>query len=339
MKNQTIYISGMHCKACEVLINDQAEELSGVISAKSSNASGTLVLKIKDTSNVKNILRKLNLKIKDMGYEASLEKFNERIDYKKLLIPFGLAAGIFAFFILLQKSGVLNLYSPNNISYFAVFIIGVIASLSSCMAVVGGLVMSLSSSIASAKKSGSVLPLTTFHVSRVVSFFVLGGLIGLAGSLFKITPTGNLIMTLLLFFVMFILGINLLDTFPKFKKLQLSLPNLGLLNNKSSSKNGVLAAIVLGALTFILPCGFTQSMQFYALSSGSFLTGALTMFIFSLGTLPVLAALSFVSVSFSQSKHSDMFFKTMGFLVIFFALINLISALTLAGLVPAILGF
>lgn len=49
-------------------------------------------------------------------------------------------------------------------------------------------------------------------------------------------------------------------------------------------------APVVGALTFFLPCGFTQSMQLLALGSGSPVQGGIIMAAFALGTLPVLLA-------------------------------------------------
>ena len=98
--------------------------------------------------------------------------------------------------------------------------------------------------------------------------------------------------------------------------------------------NHTLTPLLVGAVTFFLPCGFTQSMQFYALSTGNFLDGAMTMFVFSLGTLPVLALLSFSSSGLHNKKTSGIFFKVSGLVVIFFALLNLASALTLAGIIP-----
>lgn len=52
-------------------------------------------------------------------------------------------------------------------------------------------------------------------------------------------------------------------------------------------------APIVGALTFLLPCWFTQSMQLFALQSGSPLSGALIMGAFAIGTAPVLFALWF----------------------------------------------
>ena len=96
------------------------------------------------------------------------------------------------------------------------------------------------------------------------------------------------------------------------------------------------APLLLGILTFFLPCGFTQSMQINAMASGNFLQGGLIMLIFTLGTLPVLALISFTSVRFSHSLRSGIFFKTAGFTVIFFAIFNFLSALVAAGLISPI---
>jgi sulfite exporter TauE/SafE len=75
-------------------------------------------------------------------------------------------------------------------------------------------------------------------------------------------------------------------------------------------------------------------MQIYSLSLGSFWGGAITMFTFALGTLPVLALLSFGASGFHKKIRSDVFFKTAGLVVIFFALINILSALAGAGIIP-----
>ena len=58
------------------------------------------------------------------------------------------------------------------------------------------------------------------------------------------------------------------------------------------------------------------------------------MLVFALGTLPVLALLSFSSLSIHRKAQSGIFFKTAGLVVIFFGLLNLISTLTAAGILP-----
>ncbi len=209
------------------------------------------------------------------------------------------------------------------------------------MAVVGGLVLSMSANFAKEGNpstsfgASKVRPQILFHLGRLVSFFILGGLIGALGSAFQLGATGTFILSLLVALVLLILGINLLDVFPWAKKLQPTMPKfigkrvIGLKN-----VNHTVTPLLVGVATFFLPCGFTQSMQIYSLTTGSFLTGALIMFSFALGTLPVLSLLSFTSLGISGKAQSGVFFKAAGLIVIFFGLFNLINSLVGYGLIP-----
>jgi sulfite exporter TauE/SafE len=96
---------------------------------------------------------------------------------------------------------------------------------------------------------------------------------------------------------------------------------------------------IVGIATFFLPCGFTQSMQIYTLSTGNYWAGSLTMLFFALGTLPVLLILSFGSFSFVGKKGSGIFYKTAGLIVIFFGIYDLINSLVAAGFIPPIFNF
>jgi sulfite exporter TauE/SafE len=77
-------------------------------------------------------------------------------------------------------------------------------------------------------------------------------------------------------------------------------------------------------------------MQAYALTTGSFMTGGLTMLVFALGTLPVLALLSFSSFSINNKPWRGVFFKTAGVIVITLAAINLLTTLAVAGIIEPI---
>ena len=45
--------------------------------------------------------------------------------------------------------------------------------------------------------------------------------------------------------------------------------------------NHTLTPLLVGVVTFFLPCGFTQAMQIYAVSTGSFWLGGLSLAIFA----------------------------------------------------------
>ena len=136
---------------------------------------------------------------------------------------------------------------------------------------------------------------------------------------------------------MLILGINLLDVFPWAKRLQLSMPQfLAKRAYGTREMNHQLTPLLVGVVTFFLPCGFTQSMQLYTLSTGSFIQGAFTMGAFALGTLPALALVSFSSLGVSKQARRGIFFKTAGLIVIAFALFNLINSLVIIGVLRPI---
>ena len=139
---------------------------------------------------------------------------------------------------------------------------------------------------------------------------------------------------------MLILGINLLDTFHWAKRLQPSMPKFISKHAHGVSKlNHTLTPLLVGIATFFLPCGFTQSMQLYTLTTGSFIKGGLTMLAFALGTLPVLALVSFSSFSIKNRSKSGIFFKAAGLVVIMFAIFNLINSLVLIGAISPIFNF
>ena len=105
------------------------------------------------------------------------------------------------------------------------------------------------------------------------------------------------------------------------------------------AENGFFAPFIAGIATFFLPCGFTQSMQFAALSSGSFAGGGLIMGTFVLGTFPMLALISFGSFRFAHTRYAQLFFKTAGVVVIGFGLLSLSASLAGLGIIKPLFNF
>ena len=168
-----------------------------------------------------------------------------------------------------------------------------------------------------------------FHSGRLVSFAVLGGVLGAIGSAIGINFTFTAILGIVASLVMLLLGLNLVGVFKKNKVTMSS----GIFEFFRGIEHKTFAPLLLGFATFFLPCGFTQAMQVSALSSGSFIAGSLIMFAFALGTLPMLAFLSFGSASFAHSKHAPLFFKSAGVVVIGLGLFALLSGLAALGII------
>ena len=338
-KTYTFHVNGMHCSACVILTESELADVPEVSHVKASLKN----LNIKVTGDFggkepERIALDLNEVLKPHGYILSLEKQQAPIKWSDFKIALPVAGVFIALFVFLQKIGLVNLITASDVSYGTAFIIGLIASVSTCMAVVGGLVLSMSANFA--KEGDKVRPQVLFHVGRLVSFFILGGAIGALGSAFQLGVTGAFILSFIVAIVLLILGINLLDVFPWAKKLQPTIPSfIGKHIHGLKNVNHTLTPLLVGVATFFLPCGFTQSMQIYTLTTGSFMTGSLIMLTFALGTLPVLSLLSFSSLGIHKRAQSGVFFKTAGLVVIFFGMFNLINALVAAGIIAPIFNF
>ena len=241
-------------------------------------------------------------------------------------MPIGLA--FLALFFVVQKSGILNFGLGTTVTPVTSFIIGLVASVSSCLAVVGGLVLSLSATVSQDSVS-DVKPMILFHTGRLISFAVLGGILGAIGSAIGISFTITAILGIVASTVMIVLGLNLVGLF---KRNIIALPT-GFFNFFRKVEHKTIAPLLVGVGTFFLPCGFTQAMQVVALSSGSFLSGMLIMTAFALGTFPMLAFLSFGSASFAQSKHAPLFFKSTGVVVIGLGAFALLAGLAGLGII------
>jgi sulfite exporter TauE/SafE/copper chaperone CopZ len=335
----TFHVNGMHCNSCVILTESELKEVKGITAAKTSLKDNSVEVTGEfEEKTQEQVMNELSEVLKPHGYSLSLEKATKTVKWSDFTIALPIALLFVVAFILLQKLGIVNLVNTSNVGYGTAFIVGLIASVSTCMAVVGGLVLSMSANFA--KEGDKVRPQVMFHVGRLVSFFLLGGVIGMLGSVFQFGATGMLVLGLLVAIVLLTLGLNLLDVFPWTKRLQITMPNrLGTRLHGLKNVNHLLTPLLVGVITFFLPCGFTQSMQIYTLTTGSFVKGALTMFVYALGTLPVLALLSFSSLGIHKKAQSGIFFKTAGLIVIFFALFNLINTLAGAGIISPVFNF
>ncbi len=343
----------MHCRACVLLteteLNDHALVEKAVVDL--SGGCVEVVGDFKDKSE-EDVARELSLLVEKHGYKISThesvgdgnnsdegQENNTAVSkWSDFKIAAPITLGFLVLFLLLQKAGLVNLVGSGGVTYGTAFVIGIIASLSSCMAVVGGLLLSLSATFA--KEGDRIKPQIMFHGGRLVSFFVLGGVIGVLGSAFTLNVSATFILGIIIALVMLVLGINLLDVFPWAKRMQIGMPRFISKHAQGVTKlNHTLTPLLVGVATFFLPCGFTQSMQLYTLSTGSFLGGGLTMLSFALGTLPVLALISFSSFSVINSAKKGVFFKTAGLIVIMFAVFNLINSLVVIGIISPVFNF
>lgn len=346
MKNQKIHIKGMHCRSCEILIEDELKKVQGVKHVSVNHQTGIAQIACECELDEQAVTTAVESAGYSIGHDGKIHLFSRNHkDYIDLGIAFFITT---ALFLVARSLGVFNLGNSISGSYSSlpiVFLIGLTAGVSTCMALVGGLVLGASARFSAQNPHASGIekfkPHLFFNLGRIVSYFVLGGLIGFAGSLFQLSTSVLGILTVAVGLVMLLLGGQLIDVFPFLKRISFTLPKSlhGLLGikGKSETEYSNKNAASLGALTFFLPCGFTQAMQLYAMSTGSVVSGALTMGMFALGTAPGLLGVGGLS-SLVKGSVARLFFKTAGVVVILLALFNLSNGLNLLGINTSVSG-
>lgn len=333
---KTYYIKGMHCASCELLIEKEITKLKCVdkVSVSLKNNSAEIASVTKNFPDVKT----LNDALANLGYSFTLTKPVE----KKLSRDDALkVVGIFLLFIivffLFERTNFFMKLSINSSSSIATyFLFGLVASLSSCAALVGGILLSLSGqwhALYNGNVKKSYTPFLYFNISRIIAFALFGGLLGLIGSYISISIGFSAITSLLISTIMLFIGFQMLNIH-WFKNIKFSTPKaLPKYISDTTNFKGKYMPLLIGALTFFIPCGFTLIAQVNAITSGSFLRGASLLAAFSLGTLPVLALISFSSVKFYTNQAMAKKFNLFaGMLIIFFALYTVNAQLNVLGL-------
>lgn len=337
-KKETFYIKGMTCGSCELMIERKLKKVPGILSVQSNCRTGFTVIHV-DEQNPPSP-EAIEAAVEAAGYSLT-EKSQEKLEAEDTVDNKWLEIGAFLVFFLAiyQMLKGLDIFSLSGGAESAstlasTFVIGLVAGTSSCLAVTGGLLLSMAAKYNEVHKTETrwqkFKPLLAFNGGRLISYFLLGGLVGLLGQSIALSTQATGVMNIVIALVMVYLALSILKILPK--------GVLGIKPPKAlshwiaglSEHEHPLAPFVLGALTFFLPCGFTQSLQLVALASGSFWEGALTMFVFALGTLPALLGISAIS-SFTEGRAARLFLRFSGTLVLLLALLNLKSGLALTG--------
>ena len=339
-KKEIIYLQGMTCVSCEVLIADELKEIGGISQVKADHKKQVAYITHElDQIPLPDIQRRLN----KIGYAASLEKLAQskiqKFSFKHWAYAVFVVLGLYLVYAYLKWIGVLDALNVDTqaVGYGTAILVGIVASLSTCLAVVGAVVMSFGALYKqdSGEKTSPWTqwkPHVLFHIGRLTSFAVLGGLLGIMGSQFTVSTGFMGWFTIVVAIILLMRGLQIGGILSSVTRFGIHLPKGSMkLWNKMKSSKHPLMPVVLGAFTFVLPCGFTQSMQLLAIASGSFVSGLLLMFLFALGTVPVLLFVGKAS-SKADKKERPIFQKSIALIVILFAWFTFSSGKTVLGI-------
>jgi sulfite exporter TauE/SafE/copper chaperone CopZ len=318
----TLYIKNMTCINCENTIERELSKEPGIINVSASYSTGTVTITFDESlvsiARIIEILEKHDYyvkeeastngkktnKINDQRAETSGRASKSNSDYTNLA---GTAIIIFAIYLLARRLGLWNVFysfpvAKEGMGYGMLFIIGLLTSVH-CVAMCGGICMSqcVPKDIGENTFIGrftAMRPSLLYNLGRVISYTVLGGMIGAIGSVVSFSGAMKGSVQILAGIFMMIMGINMLGVFPWLRRLNPHMPKL--FAKKIYAQRNSNSPLYIGLLNGFMPCGPLQAMQLYALSTGSPLKGAIAMFIFSIGTVPLMFAFGALSSLLSK---------------------------------------
>lgn len=284
LNKKTLYIKGMHCPSCEVLITDKLKEMPNVSVVRSSFQKQEAEVYFTGHLDQDTV----NKKIQSFGYEIGSREGDHEIEEpigKKIIEASLIAVGLGLIYLIAKETNILpSINITGNLNLLTVLFLGLVASVSTCMATSGALFLSTIG-----KKTNNLKQAVYFSLGRIISYAFFGFIAGLVGSVIITNLKFGTGLTLLAAIFMILLGLDMLRilsfatiipfgvTSNIFRKLEHSL-----------IKDPHKSAFFLGMITYFLPCGFTQATQVYALGLASPWQSALTMAVFALGTAPAI---------------------------------------------------
>jgi uncharacterized protein len=326
-------IKGMSCASCEIKIENGLSRIEGVKEVKASLAESTVMVSFDSAALGP---EELATAIQKLGYEVVSGNTSKDTGEKKLSINqlLGIGIIIFALYLIIKSTVGFNFIPQvdQSVGYGMLFVIGLLTSLH-CIAMCGGInlsqcVINPGTETETGSKFSKLKPSLLYNSGRVISYTLIGGLAGVLGSVVGFSGIAKGIVAIIGGLFMVVIGINMLEIFPWLRRIKISAPRF--IGNKIYNNRSQRGPFYIGLLNGLMPCGPLQTMQLYALGTGSFLTGALSMFLFSLGTVPLMFGFGAVS-SFLSNKFTRRMLKVSAILVIVLGLTMLSRGLSLSG--------
>ncbi|MCQ1529721.1 urease accessory protein UreH domain-containing protein [Lutispora saccharofermentans] len=330
---EVILIEGMTCTNCERKIERALSKLEGIIEVKALYSESRAYITF-DAGKID--LQVIIEAIDESGYKAygSGEKTGlAGVHYAAIGII------ILALYVIVKNTIGFNFIPAvdRSMSYGLLFIVGLLTSLH-CIAMCGGLNISQCisrSGSSDAAGFGKLKPSLLYNTGRVISYTLIGGAVGALGSVVSFSGKAKGIVAIAAGAFMIIMGLNMLNISPALRKVSFRLIPKSISDRifNSEKKHGPL---YVGLLNGLMPCGPLQTMQLYALGTGSFAAGALSMLAFSLGTVPLMFGLGAISTMLSKRFTKNMM-KAGAVLVMVLGFVMIGRGMSLSGISTGII--
>lgn len=317
----------MHCPSCEILITDKFKEMPNVTTVSSNFQKQEA--EVYFTGHLDQEV--VNKKIQPFGYEIRERKNdieeNEPLS-KKIFEAFLISVGLILIYLIAKEINIIpDINITGSLNLLTVLFLGLVASISTCMATSGALFLSTIG-----RRTNNLKQAIYFSLGRIIFYAVFGFITGLIGSIIITNLKFGTGLTLLAAVFMILLGLDMLKIISfaaiiPFGATSSIFRRLEHLLIKDPHKS----AFILGAITYFLPCGFTQATQVYALGLASPWQSALTMAVFAIGTAPAILFIGSLR-SILKSTVYQYFMKTVAVGVLILGLYYTTNFLAIYGI-------
>jgi sulfite exporter TauE/SafE/copper chaperone CopZ len=330
---------GTTCESCAKIIKKQALKVEGVkaVDFDYSEETGQVTFDKRKT-NIDDIL----YKIEEKGYTCFILGASDaaagdagkskRTSLNNLKKPLGWVFGIIglvvaSYFVFTLADGVNLPQISQNMGYGLLFVVGLLTGFH-CVSMCGGFVVSYTAKHAQ-EGTRSHKSHLMYGLGKTVSYTVIGAVFGLVGSIIAFTPAMRGIAGILAGIFLLLFGLKMLNIFPVLRKIQFRTPAFVSRFVGKQSKDS--SPLVIGLLNgLMIACGPLQAIYIMAAGTGSMIEGAKLLFVFALGTLPVMLGFGYVA-SYLSSKMTHKILRLSGAVVIILGLIMINRGLALTG--------
>lgn len=316
----------MHCISCELIIEKSLKKLDWVDLIMVNHKKWIMEINYNKESDYKNVVEVI-----ESNWFSVVENWKDiKVEKSQDIVKSNIIA-ILLIIIFVMLSQLFDLYSfipdTSTLSYSSAFLIWIIASVSTCLAITWWIIIWFSKYIDSTKSTKWHIKVQLwFQIWRILWFFVLGWLLWYLWEIFSLWFSFNWILSFLVGFVLLYMWLNILWLFPSVTKFWIHMPK------SFASKIEALwkpkYSPIVWALSFFLPCWFTQTMQLLAVSSWSFWVWWTVMFFFALWTFPVLFSVWLWSSYFNEKKY-HLLNKIIWAIVVFFWIFTITNSYNL----------
>jgi len=315
---------GMTCKNCERIIEKQVKTIAGIKKIDADYATEEVNITYDPNKTNFDTIKKA---IDSKGYICEEDPGTKNLLTSGwILSVIGIVVIVYFAFQYLETIELPQI--SQNMSYGLLFIVGLLTG-PHCVSMCGGFVVSYSTKGIKEGIKPYELHLA-YGIGKTLSYTIIGAIFGLLGSIIAFTPLMRGIAGILAGLFLLLFGLKMLNIFPVLRKIQLGTPEFISKFTYGQKKNhsGPLTIGLLNGL--MIACGPLQAIYIMAAGTGSLIQGAKLLFVFAIGTLPVMLSFGYIT-SFIGAKATHKILKLSGAIVIILGIFMINNGLALTG--------